>query len=171
MERIDPARDGDERTMLRGTLELQRAIMLSKLDGLSDVQVAQPHPPSDLTLSGLIKHLALAEDHWFQHNFAGQPLVEPWASVDWDDDLDWEFHTATSERAVEVREQYLTSIERSNAVFDAAPSLDDMSAPTDRDNPKPFNLRWVTIHMIEETARHAGHADLIREAIDGSVED
>jgi hypothetical protein len=75
-----------------------------------------------------------------------------------------------SERTTELREQYLTSVERSNAVFDAAPSLDDMSAPTDQYKPKPFNLRWVTIHMIEETARHAGHADLIREAIDGSVE-
>jgi hypothetical protein len=171
MQRIDPARDGDERTMLRGTLELQRAITLSKLDGLSDEQVAQPHPPSDLTLSGMIKHLALVEDHWFQHNFAGQPLVEPWASVDWDDEPDWEFHTASSEPAAELRAQYLASIARSNAIFDAAPSLDDMSAPTGQDEPKPFNLRWVTIHMIEETARHAGHADLIREAIDGSVEE
>lgn len=169
MERIDPARTGDERTMLRSYLDLQRATMLMKFDGLTDEQIAIAHAPSDLTLAGLIKHLALVEDHWFQHSFAGDALVEPWGSVDWDGDPDWEWRTAKSESAPDLRATYLDSIGRSNVVYEAAASLDDMSASPDPDRPERFNLRWVTVHMIEETARHAGHADLIREAIDGAV--
>lgn len=169
MERVDPARDTDERTMLRSYLELQRATMLVKFDGLNDSQIAQSHPPSDLTLAGLVKHLALVEDHWFQHSFAGQVLVEPWRDIDWDADPDWEFRTAQTESADALRTMYVDSVARSNAIYDAAASLDVMSAPSDKDRPTPFSLRWVMLHMIEETARHAGHADLIRQAIDGSV--
>ena len=164
----EPKRHGDERTMLREMLELQRATFLNKLDGLDSIQLARALPPSTLTIGGLAKHLALVEDHWFQHSFAGEALVEPWASAPFDEDPDWEFHTAHHDTPAQLRSWYLDAITRSNAAYDAASTLDQMNAPGNEIR-QPFDLRWVTLHMIEETARHSGHADLIREAIDGTV--
>lgn len=165
-----PKRHGDERSTLRATLDQQRASFLTKIDGLQADQLAQPLPPSTLTLGGLAKHLALVEDHWFQHSFAGERLVEPWASAPFDDDPDWELNTAQHDSPEQLRTWYLDAIARSNAVYDAAPTLDQMNSPANTPR-MPFDLRWVTLHMIEETARHAGHADLIRESIDGAVGD
>lgn len=150
-------------------LDTQRTTILSKIDGLTSEQLADTVPPSDLTLAGLIKHLACVEDHWFQHTYLGEPFVEPWASAPFDDDSDWEFNSAIHDSSETLRNQYLESIARSDAVVAATPNLTDMCAPSSEEGWNHPDLRWVLLHMIEETARHLGHADLIRQSIDGAI--
>ena len=154
--------------MLSQYLDLQRETVLRKAEGLSGPQLAQVHPPSTLTLGGLLYHLALVEETWFEVRFAGLPERAPWVGVDWDDDPDWEFRTAAELAPDELRARYRVACDRSRAVVAAAGGLDQLSEQPRRDGER-FSLRWVLLHLIEETARHAGHADLIREAIDGSV--
>jgi uncharacterized damage-inducible protein DinB len=166
--RIDPPETGPELDQLTSYLDLQRATMLWKTEGLTREQLAQPHPPSTLTLGGLLNHLALVEDSWFRVRFAGFPDDELWAGIDWDADPDFEFRTAAELEPEELRRRYEEGCARSREVVAAAGSLDQLSVQP-RGNGKHFDLRWVLLHLIEETARHAGHADLIREAIDGST--
>jgi uncharacterized damage-inducible protein DinB len=166
--RVEPAPDAAEREMLGQYLDYQRATVLAKADGLTAEQLARPHPPSSLTLAGLLYHLALNEESWMEVHFAGLPERPPWTGVDWDADPDWEFLTATTMAPDELRERYRAACDRSRQAAAAAASLDQMSVFTG-DNDWQFSLRWVLLHLIEETARHAGHADLLREAIDGTV--
>src|SRR3978361_603632 len=142
--------------------------MLLKAAGLARQQLAQTHPPSTLTLGGLLNHLALVEDSWFPVRFAGRPDDELWAGVDWDADPDYEFRTAAELEPDELRRREARAGAPSREVVAAARDLDQLSA-TPRGNGALFPLRWVLLHLIEETARHAGHADLLREAIDGTV--
>jgi uncharacterized damage-inducible protein DinB len=166
--RIDPPETGPELDQLTSYLDLQRATMLWKTEGLTREQLAQPHPPSTLTLGGLLNHLALVEDSWFRVRFAGLPDDALWAAIDWDADPDFEFRTAAELEPEELRRRYEEACARSREVVAATGSLDQLSVQP-RGNGKHFDLRWVLLHLIEETARHAGHADLIREAIDGST--
>jgi len=167
--RVEPPISGDERTTLAGYLDYQRGTLVWKASGLTQAQLAQPTvPSSDLTIGGLVKHMALVEDSWFTDRFAGQGLPEPWASVDWEADRDWEFHTAANDTPGQLLAQYEESCERSRAVLAAAESLDTFVPNPDPDPTHPgFSLRWMLLHMVEETARHNGHIDLFREAIDG----
>ena len=103
-----------------------------------------------------------------EDRFLGLPEREPWIGVDWDTDPDWEFHAAARLEPDELRQRYRDACDRSRHAMAEAASLDQQSARTLRDG-RHFSLRWVLLHLIEETARHAGHADLLREAIDGSV--
>ena len=166
--RIDPSETGPELDQLTAFLELQRATMLWKCEGLSAEQLAQPHPPSTLTLGGLLNHLALVEDSWFWVRFSGLPDDDRWAGIDWDADPDYEFRTAADVEPDELRRRYEQACARSRKVVAGAESLDQLSVQP-RGNGARFQLRWMLLHMIEETARHAGHADLLREAIDGST--
>ena len=166
--RVEPHPGGSELALLGEYLDCQRETVLSKTDGLTRVQLAQKHPPSELTLAGLLYHLALVEEDWLEVRFAGLPDREPWAGVDWDNDPDWEFRTATDLEPDALQSRYREACERSRHIVSAATSLDQLSVKALRDGRK-FSLRWVLLHLIEETARHAGHADLLREAIDGKV--
>jgi uncharacterized damage-inducible protein DinB len=166
--RIDPPNSGSELTLLTAFLDLQRETVLLKTEGLTAEQLAQAHPPSSLTLGGLLNHLALVEDSWFRVRFAGLPDDEPWAGIDWEADPEYEFRTAADLSPDELRQRYRDTCARSREVVAAADSLDQLSVTALR-NGEPFDLRWVLLHNIEETARHAGHADLLREAIDGTV--
>ncbi len=166
--RTEPDPVGPEAGLLRQYLDYQRATMLAKTDGLSRGQLGYQHRPSTLTLAGLLYHLALVEESWLEVRFGGLPEREPWAGVDWDADRDWEFHHAVTLWPEELRQRYRDACERSNQVVAAAASLDQQSVATLSDG-RHFSLRWVLLHLIEETARHAGHADMIREALDGSV--
>jgi uncharacterized damage-inducible protein DinB len=163
--RVEPAQDGAERDMLGQYLDYQRATMLAKADGLTREQLARPHPPSSLTLAGLLYHLALVEETWMEVRFAGQPEREPWAGIDWDADPEWEFRTAATLEPDQVRERYREACERSRKVAATACGLDQLSV-ADRDG-QHFTLLWVLLHLMEETARHAGHADLIRRTSPG----
>ena len=122
---------------------------------------------SALSLSGLLKHLALVEDDWIQVRFLGRPELEPWASAPWDEDRDWEFHTAEQDDPDELRALYSAACRRSRDGA-AASALDDLSVAVSREG-QHWSLRWVLTHLVEETARHNGHADLLREAVDGAV--
>ena len=166
--RADPPETGTELDQLTSYLDLQRETLLLKAEGLAREQLSRAHPPSTLTLGGLLNHLALVEDSWFRVRFAGLPDDDLWAGIDWDADPDHEFRTAAEVEPDELRRRYEAACARSREVVAAAESLDQLSVEKRR-NGKHFQLRWVLLHLIEETARHAGHADLIRETIDGTT--
>ena len=166
--RVDPPLAGNERETLLGFLEYQRQTLLRKIEGLSKEELARDHPPSTMTLAGLVKHVAYNEDWWFHEVLAGNEAPEPWSGVDWTDDADWEWHSAVDDDPATLLEVWHTSVSRSNAAIAAAGSMGHLSKQTGREG-RPFSLRWIVCHMIEEYARHNGHADLLREAIDGST--
>jgi uncharacterized damage-inducible protein DinB len=166
--RTDPDPSGSELELLAQYLDYQRETMLSKTQGLSREQMARTHAPSQLTLAGLLYHLSLVEEDWMEVRFSGHPDREPWAAVDWDADPDWEFRTAVDLEPEQLRVRYREACERSRHVVSQAADLGQLSVKPLRDGQR-FSLRWVLLHLIEETARHAGHADFLREAIDGVV--
>jgi hypothetical protein len=167
--RTDPPDSGSERDLLTAFLDFQRETVLLKTEGLTGEQLGRALPSSSLTLAGLLNHLALVEDSWFPVRFAGHPDQQLWAGVDWDADPDFEFRTASDLAPEELRARYAEACARSRAVVAATASLDDLSVGTSSRTGNRWDLRWVLLHMIEETARHAGHADLLREAIDGTT--
>ena len=160
-----PPYAGTEVDIAVGFLEFLRATVAWKTDGLDHAQLAQVHPPSSMTLGGLLKHLAFVEDWWLVHKFLGEPQQEPWASVDWRASPDWDWDTAVDHEPDELRALWRESVERSRAIA-AGTDLDTLAASALR-NGEQVSLRWIVLHLIEEYARHAGHADLIRESIDG----
>jgi hypothetical protein len=113
-----------------------------------------------------VKHLALVEDSWIQHRFLGLPEIEPWRDAPFDNDPDWEWHSAANDQPHYLRELYIAACARSRAALESV-QLDDLAAA--QSPGRPWTLRWMLLHLIEETARHAGHADLIRESIDGTT--
>ncbi|RLV51236.1 DinB family protein [Nocardioides mangrovicus] len=148
-----------------GYLDYQRATLWQKVSGLDGTQLARVLPPSDMTLGGMLKHCALNEDYWFCHRAAGGPEGEPWDSVDWDADRDWDWHSAAQDSPEELLGLWHAAVERARA----AVADIDLATPAvigRRDGERP-SLRWIVVHMVEEYARHNGHADLIRESIDG----
>ncbi|MEU2791279.1 DinB family protein [Streptomyces sp. NPDC007100] len=151
----------DERTMLQGWLDLHRDTLLAKCAGLTPEQLVQASAaPSNLTLLGLVQHMAEVERVWFRHRVAGQK-VAPLHYTEEQPDADFEvLDTATAEtRFAELRAEIAAA---DQAV--AHRSLDDTFETADG---RTISLRWVYVHMIEEYARHNGHADLLRERIDG----
>ena len=166
--RVDPDPTGSESLLLEQYLDYQRETILLKTEGLTGEQLALTRAPSGLTLAGLLYHLALVEETWMEVRFAGLPDREPWAGVDWDADRDWEFHAACDLEPGELRRRYRQACGRSQQIVAAATGLHQLSVRPLRDG-RHFSLRWVLLHLIEETARHAGHADFLREAIDGKV--
>lgn len=167
MTRSDPATTADEHTTLVQFLDYQRATLLLKAEGLDREQLNQPLPTASLTLAGLLKHLAFVEDSWIQKVLLGRPLPEPWAGAPFDSDEDWDFHSAPDDDPDTLRELYLAACERTRAGIEGV-ALDAVSLGHSRSG-EQFSLRWILVHLIEETARHCGHADLLREAIDGAV--
>jgi uncharacterized damage-inducible protein DinB len=170
--RVDPPLHGDEVATLRAFLTYHRDTLRRKCAGLTQEQLAQPLPPSDMTLGGLMKHLALVESNWFDDYFRGVGLAPPFDTVDWDADPDWEFHSARDDSPDEQLALYDEAVRRADAVVDEALArggLDQESVRTGRRTGETFTLRWILVHMIEEYARHNGHADLIRESIDGQT--
>jgi uncharacterized damage-inducible protein DinB len=166
--RQDPDTRAGEREALAQYLDFLRETILLKAEGLDKDQLAQKIPTSELTLAGILYHLAMVEEVWLENRFLGLPEREDWINVDWGKDPDWEFRTATTLAPDTLRQRYRDACERSRQAAAQATSLDQLSAVKLRDG-SHFSLRWVLLHLIEETARHAGHTDLLREAIDGSV--
>ena len=167
--RQDPdATTTSERDSIGQYLDYQRETILRKTEGLTKEQLAQRIPTSGLTLAGILYHLALVEEDWFEVDFLGQQPREDWRDIDWKADPDYEFRTALEKDPEWLRSRYLEACDRARRVTAGADSLDAVSVST-RVNGRPFTLRWVMMHLIEETARHAGHADLLREAIDGTT--
>jgi uncharacterized damage-inducible protein DinB len=167
MQRIECDRSGDELTLLSQFLDYQRATLVWKVSGLDRHQLATRLEPSTLTLAGLVKHMAVVEDGWFQETLLGRELGELWDAVDWDADPDWDFHSAVDDEPGELLALYAAACDRSRAAVAETGDLDALSVRGSRRTGERFNLRWIMLHMIEETARHNGHADLLRENIDG----
>ena len=165
-----PTTDAAERPLLEGFLDGYRDVLIRKAAGLDQAQLAMTLPPSTMTLGGLLKHMAVVEEGWLTETMLGEPLPEPWISVDWEADRDWEWHTAGDDSPHQLLDLLSTSIERSRATAARFDTLDAPSVRIDTDG-APFSLRWIYVHLIEEYARHCGHADLIRESIDGATGD
>ncbi len=165
---VEGDRDADERTTLIDMLEFYRAVLLRKTWALSPEQLNATPLPSTLTLSRLLAHMAFVEDHWFVASFAGDDLPDPWAKADFEHDPDWEMTWGEARPHEQLVEQFTASVERARAVVSANT---DLHALGNGSSGQAVSLRWILVHMIEEYARHVGHADLIREALDGQLGD
>ena len=160
-EAVRPPKRAPELEMLGAFLDAQRDALLRKVDGLPDEGLRRRLVPSDTTLLGLVKHLAYVERGWFQQVFAGREGLE-FPETD-----EEEFRVEPSESAGDVLELYERECASSRAVI-AKASPDDHARLPDRTD---YTLRWIMLPMTEETARHAGHADILREQIDGTTGD
>jgi len=145
--------------MLSAFLDRYRETMIWKLQGLSKEQASRRLVPSDTTLLGVVKHLAYVERYWF-HDFKGDPISFPWN----EGEPEREFVIEREDNVESITALYEGEIARSREIVEQS-SLDDLSKPAK----EPLSLRWIMIHMIEETARHAGHADILRELTDGAI--
>ncbi|HJT37778.1 MAG TPA: DinB family protein [Actinomycetota bacterium] len=163
LERTAPPFVADEHEMLGAWLDSQRDTVVWKIQGLDDEQLRRVMTPSGLTLLGLVKHLTAVEHGWFAVNFAatGEPHL-----FESPDDPDLDFHVQPGDTTEQVVEGYARACARSREIYSGATSLD---ATFEHPRRGTMSLRWLMIHMIEETARHAGHADIMRELIDGAT--
>jgi hypothetical protein len=163
---------GDETATLLGSLERQRAIFAWKTGGLDAAGLRARLAPSEMTLGGLLKHLALDEDEYFTHRLLGRDPGPPWNTVDWDADPNWEWRTGAEDTPEEVYSLWHAAVARSRASAVEALSrggLDQLAMGITDENGESPSLRRLLIDMIEEYARHLGQADLIRESVDGLV--
>ena len=168
--RQEPPTHGPEHAQLRAWLDYHRDTLRMKCRGLTRAQLAQTLPPSTLTLGGLMAHLAYVEDSWLSEVLMGREGHQHWAGADWQADQDWEMTDAANHSPQELLALYDDAIARCDAVLDeVGDDLDRLSVEKSRRFGTPFDLRWILVHLIEEYARHNGHADLIRESIDGST--
>ena len=165
--RLDPPVDGDELETLLGFLDYQRATLRWKCEGLDADALRATVGASSITLGGLLKHLAVNEEGWFTEFVLGR---RPTAPFDTDDD-EWIWRSAADDSPEELRAMWEGAVERARAAIAEAVAdggLGRISTMQWPDGRSP-SLRWVLVHMIEEYARHNGHADLLREAIDGQT--
>ena len=166
--RVDPPIVADEREMLVCWLDFHRATLAIKCDGLSDDQLRERSaPPSSLSLLGLVRHMADVERGWFRQVFANEDVPDLYYR---EDDHDADFNDIATADAAAAFATWKAECERARQVTATASSFDDLAKrPTSRGN--IMSLRWIMVHMIEEYARHNGHADLLRERIDGVTGD
>ncbi|MCQ4084880.1 DinB family protein [Streptomyces sp. RB6PN25] len=167
-QRTDPPLITDERTMLESWLDFHRETLAMKCEGLTDEELRRTAvPPSDLSLLGLVRHMAEVERGWFRRVLAGEEVGPIFFT---DEDPDGDFHTPEKADAAQDFAVWHAEIEQAKqAARDR--SLDDTGQRRGRRDGRleTFSLRWIYVHMIEEYARHNGHADLIRECIDGTT--
>ena len=168
----EPPVAGNETDTLLGSLERQRAIFAWKCGGLDGAGLSTTVGASSVTLGGLLKHLALVEDEYFGRRLHGREFGPPWDSVDWDADPDWEWHSAADDSPDQLYALWEAAVARSRSAVTAALAagggMGQLGRFTWPDGRSP-SLRRILIDLIEEYARHVGHADLIRESVDGVV--
>jgi uncharacterized damage-inducible protein DinB len=165
VNRTDPPYVADERAMLDAWLDYHRATLAWKCEGLDDAQLRQRAvPPSSLSLLGLVRHMADVERNWFRRVLGGEDVP----GIYWtDDDPDGDFDNVDTADVQEAFATWRAECEHARRAGAAAPSLE----ATGLRRGEKVSLRWILVHMIEEYARHNGHADLLRERIDGTVGD
>jgi uncharacterized damage-inducible protein DinB len=162
-DRIDPPLEADERATLTAFLDFNRGTLALKCEGLSDDQLRERAvSPSSLSLLGLVRHMAEVERNWFRPVLGGEPMA-----LIFSPDMDWEaaFREVDKADVAEAFRIWRAECDHARALVAAAPSLD----VTGFRRSGYVSLRWVLTHMIEEYARHNGHADLLRERLDGST--
>ncbi|MEU4269607.1 DinB family protein [Streptomyces sp. NPDC026092] len=165
--RTEPSTLAGEREMLEGWLDYHRQTLALKCLGLDETQLRTASaPPSNLTLLGLVRHMADVERGWFRRVMAGERAERIYGTVE---DRDRAFRVTDADTWEETHATWQREIEGARAVA-AAHGLDDVGAGK-HPSGEVFNLRWIYVHMIEEYARHNGHADLLRERIDGATGD
>jgi hypothetical protein len=165
-----PLTAGEVETLL-GFLDYQRATLSWKCSGLDAAGLQATVGASTITLGGLFKHLAWVESYWFSRRLHGHGPRPPWDTVDWKADPDWEWHSASQDSPEQLLTLWRDEVARSRRLVAEALAeggLDRLARLPWPSGESP-SLRWIVVHMIEEYARHNGHADLIREAIDGEV--
>ncbi|MEW2399432.1 DinB family protein [Streptomyces sp. NPDC046862] len=165
VRRIDPQGTTGELEALSQWLDFHRATLLMKLEGLEDADLRRPMVPSGTSLLGLVKHLAETEHGWFCLEFLRldeRPLYET------PDDPEAGFRIEPHETVDEIVQTYLDQCERARKIVAEQASL-EIDVPENLRG--RVNLRWILLHMIEETSRHNGHADILREMIDGTTGD
>lgn len=169
--RPEPPVAGDETATLLGSLERQRATLAWKCGGLDAAGLQAKIGASSITLGGLLKHLALVEDDYFSQRLLGRELGPPWDTVDWDADPEWEWHSAAADTPEQLQALWRDAVARSRALGTEALADGDLGQLARRTWPdgRAPSLRRILIDLIEEYARHVGHADLIRESVDGLV--
>ncbi|KPI07362.1 protein of unknown function DUF664 [Actinobacteria bacterium OV450] len=166
--RTEPSTTANEREMLDGWLDYHRATLLWKCEGIGDEELGRtPLAPSRLSLLGLVRHMAEVERYWFREIMLGEDLPELYCTRE---DPDGDFHFGPGDTWAEAEQTWRTEVELARRAA-AGRSLDLMSDPASHHRGEAFSLRWVYTHMIEEYARHNGHADLLREQIDGATGD
>ncbi|MFD0068706.1 DinB family protein [Streptomyces sp. NPDC056690] len=166
LERPMPPLNADERTTLESWLDFHRITLAMKCEGLDDEQAAVASvPPSGFTLTGLVQHMAEVERNWFRRVFAGEQAAPPIYAPQADPDApDGGFELAKGATLGDAVATWQGEIARARENC-ADRALSDTGRFMDQD----VNLRWIYVHMIEEYARHNGHADLVRERVDGTT--
>ena len=164
-DRVGPPLRGDERETLRAFLDYHRATLAMKCEGLSDEQLRErSSPPSTLSLLGLVRHMAEVERTWFRRVMNAEQVGMVWS----DEENDFQrAYDATGSTRAEAFDAWAAEVEISRRVEREAASL-DVTAHQARWG-EDVSLRLVLVHMIQEYARHNGHADFLREAVDGTV--
>lgn len=167
--RPSPPLAADEVSTLLGFLDFLRATLAWKCAGLDTAELRLTHPPSTLTLAGLLKHAAFVEDLWFSRFLHGHDPEPPWDGGDIDSVASWAWQSAGDDNAEQLFAVWNTAVTRSrslltDALADGGLARRAAYEPWQGQGP---SLRWILCHMIEEYARHNGHADLLRESIDG----
>jgi hypothetical protein len=169
--RPEPPLAGDETATLLGSLERQRATLAWKCGGVDAAGLRATVGASSITLGGLLKHLAVVEETTFAWKLLGRRPGPPWDAGDWDGDPDWDWNSAADDSPEQLMVLWQDAVARSRAVVTealASGGLDQLGRFTTDEGESP-SLRRILIDLIEEYARHVGHADLIREAVDGLV--
>ncbi|MFG2623936.1 DinB family protein [Streptomyces sp. NPDC048473] len=167
----EPPVAGDETATLLGSLERQRATLAWKCGGLDAAGLRATVGASSITLGGLLKHLALVEDDYFSGRLFGREPGAPWNMVDWDADPDWEWRSAAEDTPEQLYALWQDTVARSRSLVAEALADGGLDQLARRIRPggRAPSLRRILIDMVEEYARHVGHADLIRESVDGLV--
>jgi uncharacterized damage-inducible protein DinB len=167
--RPEPPLAADETATLLGFLEYQRATLAWKCADLDAAGLGATVGPSPLTLGGLLKHLAHVEDSWCSRWLWGRERQPPWNAVDWDADPGWAWRTAAEDGPDQLRALWEDAVARSRALVADALADGGLDRPALRTWPdgRAPSLRWIVLHLVEEYARHNGHADLLRESVDG----
>jgi hypothetical protein len=172
-DRVDPPAQADEAEMLVAFLDYYRATLLFKADGLTDEQARTATvPPSDLNIMGLIRHMTEVERNWFQRWMIKADAPGIYGDDD-DPDEDRDMHPGADDTLADAIAVFQREVEISRQITASATPETPAVYVGESVNWAGFNpsLRWILIHMIEEYARHCGHADLLRERIDGAVGD
>ena len=167
----EPPLAGSEPEHLLGALDRLRTTFRWKADGLSEAELRAALPSSTLTIGGLLKHLALVESFYSRFKFAGESPGRPWDAVDWDAEPGWDFSSATDDPAEALYCLYDDAVAQARATYSRAIAEDGLDQPVHAadDDGRHASLRRMLFDLVEEYGRHTGHADLLREAIDGRV--